>query len=115
MYVSCVSRLEAPMYWTVFLCPARTCTARSVFTTTICSERFDSGRFKFKASDFFLKKKSEVLDKFKEFEAKMTNWTGCRINTSNEIQQYLKLKGIINDVTVPYSPEQNGVAQQVSE
>ena len=60
---------------------------------------------------YFLKRKSEVLEKFKEFESEATNSTGLRIMTlrtdnggeytSREFEAYLKMKGIRHEVTVP--------------
>ena len=73
---------------------------------------------------YFMKRKSEVLSKFKEFEAQATNWSGCQIKTlrtdgggeytSDEFQQYMKLKGIHHDVSMPYTPQQNGVAERMN-
>ena len=73
---------------------------------------------------YFLRHKSEVLDKFKEFEAVTTNECGQRIGTlrtdnggeylSAEFEAYLKSKGIRHQLTVPGSPEQNGVAERMN-
>ena len=73
---------------------------------------------------YFMKNKSEVLQKFKEFEAVTTNECGQRIGTlrsdnggeyiSNEFQCYLKSKGIHHELTIPYTPEQNGVAERMN-
>ena len=71
-----------------------------------------------------MKHKSEVLDKFKEFEATTTNEVGKAIGTlrtdnggeylSTEFQNYLKVKGIRHELTVPHSPQQNGVAERMN-
>ena len=68
---------------------------------------------------YFIKQKSEVFNKFKEFEALVTNGNSTRIKTlrtdnggeytSMEFQNYLKEKGIRHELTVPDSPQQNGV------
>ena len=86
---------------------------------------------------FFLRHKSEVFDKFKEFEAltfdgedekilvlktgksfmKYKSEEGIRAlrtdnggeYTSSEFDKYLKDKGIRHELTVPDAPEQNGV------
>lgn len=70
---------------------------------------------------YFMKKKSEVLCKFKEFEKTFTN--ECRLSisrlrtdqggeyTSKEFQVYLKTQGIHHELTVPHSPQQNNVAE----
>ena len=73
---------------------------------------------------YFMRHKSEVLDKFKEFEAATTNDSGESIGTlrsdnggeylSNELEEYLKSKGIHHELTVPHSPEQNGVAERMN-
>ena len=73
---------------------------------------------------YFMKHKSEVLEKFKEFEASTTNACGQNIGTlrsdnggeyiSKEFEDYLKSKGIRHELTVAYSPEQNGVAERMN-
>ena len=73
---------------------------------------------------YFMKQKSEVLNKFKEFESEVTNHAGLNIlalrtdnggeYTSHEFEAYLKLKGIRHELTVPYSPQQNGVAERLN-
>ena len=73
---------------------------------------------------YFMKQKSEVFEKFKEFEAITTNTSGCgivRLLTDNggeyltkEFVDYLKSRGIQHELTVPYSPEQNGVAERMN-
>ena len=71
-----------------------------------------------------MKQKLEVLEKFKEFEVAATNEAGRSIgilrtdnggeNLSTEFQDYLKAKGIKHELTVPYSPQQNGVAERMN-
>ena len=73
---------------------------------------------------YFIKHKSEVFEKFKEFEAVTSNESGESINTlrsdnggeylSTEFEIYLKSKGIRHEYTVPYSPQQNGVAERLN-
>ena len=73
---------------------------------------------------YFMKKKSEVLEKFKEFEAITTNESGRRViklrtdnggeYVSQEFETYLKSKGIQHELTVPHSPQQNGVAERMN-
>ena len=73
---------------------------------------------------YFLKSKSEVPDKFKEFEARVFRDCGERIGTlrsdnggeylSTEFRQYLKSAGIHHELTVPHSPQQNGVAERMN-
>ena len=73
---------------------------------------------------YFLKHKHEVFEKFQEFEACVTNQSGLKIGAlrtdnggeymSGEFQTYLKSKGIHHQLTVPHSPEQNGVAERMN-
>lgn len=73
---------------------------------------------------YLLKQKSEVFEKFKEFEAGATNECGLSIGTlrtdnggeylSKEFQDYLILKGIRHERTIPHTPEQNGVAERMN-
>ena len=70
---------------------------------------------------YFMKHKSEVLDKFKEFEVTTTNAAGRAIGTlrtdnggeylSSAFQNYLREKGIRHELTVPHCPQQNGVSE----
>ena len=67
-----------------------------------------------------MRQKSEVYEKFKEFQAMVTN--ECRLNigtlrtdnggeyVSKELEEFLKVKEIRHELIVPYSPAQNGVA-----
>ena len=71
---------------------------------------------------YFLKHKSEVLEKFKMFEAVFTNECGEKIGKlrtdnggeylSGEFQAYLKSKQIHHETTVRHTPQQNGVAER---
>ncbi len=71
-----------------------------------------------------MKHKSEVLEKFKEWEAAVTNQADCKIKTlrtdnggeytSTEFEDFLKEKGIRHETTVPHSPQQNGVAEHMN-
>ena len=73
---------------------------------------------------YFIKHKSEVFDKFIEFEASVTNDVGKAIGTlrtdnggeylSTELQNYLQEKGIRHELIVPHSPQQNGVAERMN-
>ena len=72
-----------------------------------------------------MKHKSEVLDKFKEFEVTTTNAAGRAIRTlwmdnggeylSSAFQNYLKEKGIRHELTVPHCPQQNGVSERMNQ
>ena len=73
---------------------------------------------------YFLKRKSEVFDKFKEFEAEFTNCAGRKIKTlrtdnggeytSAEFEAYLKRQGIRHEVSAPHTPQQNGVSERLN-
>lgn len=76
------------------------------------------------SSVMFMKNKFEVLEKFKAFEAQVTRESGNQIGVirtdnggeyvSNEFKEYLKRKGIRHETSVPYTPEQNGVAERLN-
>lgn len=71
---------------------------------------------------YFLKHKTEVFQKFKEFKEEMENFTGNKIKflqTDNgteyinkDFLNYLKAKGIAQRLTAPYTPHQNGLAER---
>ena len=72
---------------------------------------------------YVIKQKSEVLEKFKDFEAAATSEARRSIGTlrtdnseylSREFEDYLKGKGIKHELTLPYSPQQNGVAEHMN-
>ena len=73
---------------------------------------------------YFIRTKSEVLAKLKEFEVAATNEAGCKIETlrtdnggeytSYELEYYLKKTGIKHETSVSYSPQQNGVAERMN-
>ena len=73
---------------------------------------------------YFIRQKNEVLQKFKEFEALVTNKLELNIKTlrtdgggeykSREMSDFLSRKGIQHEVTAPYCPEQNGVAERMN-
>ena len=73
---------------------------------------------------YFLKHKSEVFEKFKEFHAVVTNFTDKRIKTlrtdnggeykSFVFEEYLKKNGIRHEVSTPHTPQQNGVSERLN-
>lgn len=73
---------------------------------------------------YFLKSKKQVLDCFKNFKAYAENQTGKRIKrlrTDNgseymnqEMERFLRSSGIHHETTVPYNPEQNGLAERMN-
>ena len=74
---------------------------------------------------YFLKNKSEVFSKFKEYKKMMENSTGGEIKqlniirsdnggeyTSTEFKRYCSEFGSAHQFTTPYTPEQNGVSER---
>lgn len=70
---------------------------------------------------YFMKSKAEVLDKLRLFQAE-TRRHGYTIATlrsdnggeytSNEFTEYLRSQGIYQELTAPYTPDQNGVSER---
>jgi transposase InsO family protein len=73
---------------------------------------------------YFLRKKSEVFDKFKEFKALVENQTKKKIKVlrkdnggefcGNKFKELCKKCGIARQKTTPYTPQQNGVAERMN-
>ena len=73
---------------------------------------------------YTMKEKSEAFERFKEFETEVTNMTGKKIRrfrtdnggeyTSKQFESYLKSKGIKHELTCPFSPQQNGIAERIN-
>lgn len=73
---------------------------------------------------FFLKRKSEVTNYFKNFVAALRSETGYLVHTlrtdnggefrSTELQSWLTDRGIRLETSAPYSPEQNGVSERAN-
>lgn len=73
---------------------------------------------------YCIQRKSEVLEKFKDFVAMVEALHGKKIAklkadnggeyTSNEFKQFCKVKGIQMMFTVPYNPEMNSVAERLN-
>ena len=73
---------------------------------------------------YFLKKKSEVFDRFKEFKALVENQTEKKIKVlrtdnggefcSKEFEEFYKKCGIARKKTTPYTPQQNGVVERMN-
>lgn len=72
----------------------------------------------------FMKRKSEVFEHLKNYSARLENETGHRIitlrgdnggeYTSNELEAWLKEKGIRHETSVAKTPEQNGVSERTN-
>jgi transposase InsO family protein len=71
---------------------------------------------------YFLKSKDEVFNKFKEFKALIENLFERKIKklrsdnggsyTSKEFVNFCRDIGIKREITTPYNPQQNGVAER---
>jgi transposase InsO family protein len=71
---------------------------------------------------YFLKSKDEVFNKFKEFKALIENLSERKIKilrsdnggeyTSKEFVSFCRDVGIKRELTTPYNPQQNGVAER---
>ena len=71
---------------------------------------------------YFLKEKSEVFEKFKEFKALIENLSEKKIKTlwsdnggeytSKEFEAFCKYARIKRELTTPYNTQQNGVAER---
>ena len=71
---------------------------------------------------YFLKAKSETFDRFKEFKILIENQTRRHIHIlrsdnggeyeSKEFNDFCREAGIKKELTVPYNPQQNGVAER---
>lgn len=73
---------------------------------------------------YCIENKSMVFDIFKEFKARVENQTGKKIITlrsdngkeycNQSMDEFLRKNGIVHQTTVPYTPEQNGVAERMN-
>ena len=71
---------------------------------------------------YFLKEKSEVFGKFKQYERMVANKFGRairRVRSDNgsefrnlAMDEYFELRGIVRETTAPHTPEQNGRAER---
>lgn len=73
---------------------------------------------------YFLRKKDEVFTKFVEFKKLVERQTGRKIKcirsdnggefVNNVFDDYLKAHGIARQLTIPHTPQQNGVAERAN-
>ena len=81
----------------------------------------DKSRF---VAVYYMKSKDHVLQKFKEYEAMVTNVTGKKIKVfrsdnggeynSREFNEFLTSKGIVKQRSIPRTPQQNGIAERMN-
>lgn len=74
---------------------------------------------------YFIKRKCEVLDKFKEYSAMVEAMHNMKIAklrvdnggeyTSNEFKQFCQTKGIQMSFTVAYTPEMNSISERLNQ
>lgn len=73
---------------------------------------------------YILKHKDEVFEKFQEWKNLVENQFGCKVKTlrsdnegeytSNQFENFLKSEGIIHELSIPRTPEQNGVSERLN-
>ena len=73
---------------------------------------------------YVLKRKDQVFEQFLEWKTLVEKSTGKRLKalrtdnggeyTSNEFVKYLKAEGVRHELTIPKTPEQNGVAERLN-
>ena len=73
---------------------------------------------------YFRKKKDQIFEKFLEWKTMVEKETGKNIKalctdnggefTSSKFEAYLKSEGICHELTIPKTPEQNGVAEHMN-
>ena len=73
---------------------------------------------------YSLKTKDQVFEKFKEWQAEVENFSGYKLKTlrtdnggeftSIKFQSFLKSCGVRHELTIPKTPEQNGLAERLN-
>lgn len=73
---------------------------------------------------YFLRHKDEVFEKFREWKSMVEKATGKKLKairtdnggefTSRQFENYLNEEGIRHELTIPKTPEQNGVAERMN-
>ena len=73
---------------------------------------------------YILKRKDQVFERFQEWKALVEKSTGRKLKvlrtdsggeyTSAEFEAYLRKEGVRHELTVPKTPEQNGVAERMN-
>lgn len=91
---------------------------RSIYFATFIDD------FSRKVYVYFLRQKNEYLEKFKEFKQAVENETGKRIKilrsdnakelVGADFSNFLKKNGIKRQLTVEYTPQQNGVSERMN-
>jgi len=71
---------------------------------------------------YFMRQRSELYCIFKKFKSMVENQSNCKIKklrsdrgkeyTSSEFEKFLEDEGVHHQLTIPYTPEQNGVSER---
>jgi transposase InsO family protein len=92
------------------------------WSTILC--HLNINNFSRKIHVYLLKAKGKVFDKFKAYKALVENEIGMKIKTlhfdyggkfvSKDFDNFLHEYGIQQQTSVPYTPQQNGIAKQTN-
>jgi transposase InsO family protein len=100
-------------------CPMKDCSWRGAHYLLTFTDDFSRKSF-----GYLLKNENQTFKMFLEFKALVENQTGLKIKSlgsdnggefcNKTFDDFLAKNGIIHETTVPYSPQQNGVAERLN-